>query len=104
MPKKKLQNLGEGDLQAIGDLMGGLLDRQSAVFTKDLNEVKSELKAEITQSEEHIKKYVNQGVAAVMDGVDGVASTLAEKDRVENLERWASMAGTKIGFKTQIKN
>lgn len=97
--KKQLNKvLCDGDLQAIGDLIGGLLDKQSAVLRVDLSS-KKDLKNTEYRIKSELTEYMNQGFEAVMNGIDNVAATLAEKKRVENLEKWALAASQKIGIK-----
>lgn len=90
---KNEQNLTNQDLQALGDLMGGLLDKQNAVLAskEDLKDLKVEL-----------KDYIHEGIETVMEGIDGLAEKLAEKEKVERLIEWAREAGDKIGVKPKI--
>lgn len=75
--KQKLNNiLGQGDLQAIGDLMGGLLDKQAAVLAskKDLEAAESRIKTEL-------KVYMHEGFEAVLHGMDNLADRFVEKEK-----------------------
>ena len=69
---QKIKGLLTGaDLQAIGDLMGGLMDKQAAVLAS-----KQDLKDEIAGLEKRtdvkfddLKDYMNQGFESVMEGM-----------------------------------
>lgn len=108
--KQKLNRLAEGDLQAIGDIMGGLLDKQAAVLAskKDLEDLvtKKDLKDEISSAEFRIKTelkdYMHQGFEAVLRGMDNLADRFVEKERFEKLVEWAKVVGEKIGVKPKI--
>ena|SRR3989344_7166738 len=96
--KRKLDNiLGEGDLQAIGDLMGGLLDKQSAILAtkKDLEVAEFRIKKEL-------KEYMHEGFEAVMHGMDNLADRFVEKEKFEKLLEWAREVGEKVGVKPKI--
>jgi len=103
--KQKLNKiLTPDDLQAIGDVVYGIVDKQVATLAtkKDLEDLTS--KKDLTDLESRLNTRMNEGFEAVVQGMDNLADGLAEKERVENLERWASTAGTKIGFRSQINN
>ncbi len=105
--KRKLNEvLSQGDLEAIGDLMGGLMNKQLAVFSIDLKDVKVELKSEILKSEVRVKQglkdYMHQGFETVMDGIDSLAEKLAEKEKVERIIEWARIVGDKVGVKPRV--
>lgn len=95
-------------MQAIGDMMGGLLDKQAAVLAskKDLQEVKVVLKVEIEKSEQRIKTelkdYMHQGFEAVMNGMDNLSERFVEKEKFEKLVEWAKIVGEKVGVKPKI--
>jgi hypothetical protein len=90
--KRKVNNiLGQSDLQAIGDLMGGLLDKQSVVLRKDLAS-----KEDLQNLKVELKDYISQGVETVMSGMDGLSEQMAEKQEVKKLEQWALKSGYKI--------
>ena len=96
--KANLKNmLTPGDLSAIGDLMGGLIDGQSAVLRRDLaskEDLKS-LKVELTD-------YMDQGFESVIAGIDAVAEKLTEKEKFDRLVEWAKEVGNKVGVKVKI--
>lgn len=93
-------------MQAIGDLMGGLLDKQAAVLAgkKELAEVKASMatKSDLGNLEERINQRMDEGFEAVMQGMDNLAEELAEKEKVEKLVQWAREVGQKVGVKVKI--
>lgn len=101
MPKriKKLTNiLGEGDMQAMADVMGGLLDKQAAILAskKDLEKLATK------QDVADLKDYMDQGFESVMAGIDAVAEKLTEKEKFDRLVDWAREVGNKVGVKVKI--
>ena len=86
--KPKLKGLlTTADLQAIGDLMGGLMDRQAAVLAskQDLKEVKQDLekvkenmatKTDLADLESNLKDYMHEGFESVMEGMDIIMGLL----------------------------
>lgn len=66
------------DLQALGDLMGGLLDKQSAILAtkEDLESVRAEMttKEELNDLKVELKDFMSQGFEAVMGGMDDLVS------------------------------
>ena len=89
--KQKLDNiLGERDLQAIGNLVGGLMDKQSASLRSDLAS-----KEDLQNLKVELKDYICQGVETVMSGMDSLAEQMAEKQEVKKLEQWALKSGYK---------
>ncbi len=97
MSKRKLKNLVPEDLQAIGDVMGGLLDKQSAVLRRDLAS-----KEDLKDLETNLKDYMHQGFEAVMQGMDNLANRFVEKKDFEKLVEWAKIVGEKVGVKPKI--
>ena len=97
-----MKNLAQDDLQAISDVMGGLLDKQAAVLASksDLEEVKAEMATKNDIAD--LKVYMHEGFEAVMEGIDSVAEKLAEKEKVERLVEWAISVGEKVGIKPKI--
>lgn len=101
---QKIKGLLTGaDLQAIGDLMGGLMDKQAAVLAS-----KQDLKDEIAGLEKRtdvkfddLKDYMNQGFESVMEGMDALSEKLAEKEKVKRMEIWIKEASAKLGVKYQ---
>jgi hypothetical protein len=103
--KQKLKGmLSKQDLEAISDLMGGLLDKQAAVLAskKDLEGVKNELKGDMAKLETNLKYHMNQGFESVMEGMDNLTEKLAEREKVERLIQWAKEVGIKVGVKPKI--
>ena len=82
--EKLINKLTQEDLQAFADIMGGLLDKQSAVLAskKDLEDtatsLKVELKDEIKKSEGRLIEYVDQGITAVTGAIDDVSDQVVE--------------------------
>ncbi len=112
--KSKIKtSLTQEDLQAIGDLMGGLLDKQSAVLAskKDLQEVKDDLQAVKNDLETNVatkqdlsdlKEYIHEGFEAVMDGMDAIAEKLADKEKFDLMVEWAREVGEKVGVNPRV--
>ncbi len=101
--KKKLNKvLTSDDLQAIGDVVYNIVDKQVATLAtkKDLQDLESRMatKDDLGDLESRLNTRMDEGFESVMDGIDSVADTLAEKERVENLEKWVYSAG-KNGIK-----
>jgi hypothetical protein len=99
--KAKLKNLlTPGDLDAIGNLMGGLLDKQASVLAskKDLQEVKLELKNDMVD----LQARMNEGFEAVIDGMDAIVEKLADKEKFDRLVVWAREVGEKVGVRPKI--
>ena len=101
MNKLKLKNLAEEDLQAISDVMGGLLDKQSAILLNDLASKQDLAEAEHRIKTE-LKDYMHQGFEAVMHGMDNLADRFVEKKKFEKLVEWAREVGEKVGVKPKI--
>ncbi len=98
--------LTQTDLQAIGNhmgnIMGGLLDKQSAVLAskKDLQEVKDEMATK--QDLLELKNYMHEGFEAVMDGMDAIAEKLTEKEKFNLIVEWAREVGEKVGVNPRV--
>jgi uncharacterized phage infection (PIP) family protein YhgE len=75
-------NLNEADIGAIADLMGNLLDKQTAVLA-----TKQELKDGLNNLETSLKVYIHEGVETVMDGMTDLENRLDVRDRVDKLEK-----------------
>jgi hypothetical protein len=104
--KKQLNSiLGDGDLQAIGNLVGGLMDKQAAVLAskKDLEKLatKEDLR-DLDKKVDSLEERMNEGFEAVMNGIDTVVEGLAEKERLEKLVLWAREVGEKVEVKVKI--
>lgn len=93
---KKL--LTPDDLQAIGDVVYGIIDKQVATLAtkKDLEEISLEMATKTDISD--LKVYINEGFESVMEGVDDIANKLADKEQVQDLEKWA----VKTGYKSRL--
>lgn len=103
MPSDNLQNkLSDQDLQAMSNVMGGLLDKQSAAFSKDLENVKVELKGEIEKSKIELKDYMHEGFEAVMHGMDNLSDRFVEKEKFDKLLEWAREVGKKVGVNPNL--
>ena len=78
MNKDQLKpNLNQADIGAIADLMGGLLDKQTAILA-----TKEELKAQTVE----LKTYIDEGIETVMNGMSELENRLDVRDRVDKLE------------------
>lgn len=86
--------LSQNDLDKIAGLMD---DRFGAMASKD------DLKPLATKEDlKDLKNYINDGVETIMQGIDNIAEKLAEKERVDKLEKWAQEVGEKVGVKLKI--
>jgi hypothetical protein len=107
--------LSEADLQAIGDLMGGLMDKQAAVLAskqdlKDeigsletrMDSLETRMDVKLNNLETNLEDYMHQGFESVMEGMDAISEKLAEKEKVERLVAWAKEVGEKVGIKPKI--
>ncbi|GEM_PF-4172903 len=98
--KQKLSNiLGDGDLQAIGDVVGGLMDKQAAVFRTDLKDAVGASEFRIKRD---LKDYIHQGVETIMNGMGNLSDRFVEKEKFEKLVEWAKIVGEKVGVKPKI--
>jgi hypothetical protein len=107
MPTSKLKIkmlLTDGDLQAIGELMGGLMDKQAAVLAskQDLKDLEDRVDIKLSGLESNLKDYMHQGFEAVMEGMDAIAEKLAEKEKLERIVEWAKEVGEKVGVKPRV--
>ncbi|MEK7161114.1 MAG: hypothetical protein AAB729_00270 [Patescibacteria group bacterium] len=93
--------LGQADLSAISDVMGGLLDKQSAVLRQDLAS-KKDLHDEISGVEVRLKEYMSEGFESVMEGMDALAEKLADKEKLERIVEWAITVGEKVGVRPKV--
>lgn len=104
--KPKLKNLAEDDLQAISNVMGGLLDKQAAVLAskKDLEDLESRMatKDDIKNLERDLKAYMHQGFESVMLGMDNLSERFVEKQDFKKLVEWAKLVGEKVGVKPKV--
>ncbi len=93
----KTDSLTPNDL----DKIAGLLDNRLApLATKEF--VKEEITASENRVKTELKSYIDEGVETIMEGIDNISKQLAEKERVDRLEKWAHEAGEKIGVKLEI--
>lgn len=112
MTTKKLKIktlLREGDIQVISDLMGGLLDKQSAVLAskEDLQKVELRLgSVEVNMATKQdladLKSYMHEGFESVIAGVDAISEKLTEKEKFDRLVEWAREVGEKVGVKSKV--
>lgn len=110
--RAKLKNLlTPADLDAIGSLMGGLLDKQAEVLAskKDLQEVKIGLQDELQSVRGELKNdmaglqaRMNEGFEAVIDGMDAIVEKLADKEKFDRLVVWAREVGEKVGVRPKV--
>jgi uncharacterized protein YydD (DUF2326 family) len=87
LKKTKLKTvLTNADFQAMSDIMGGLLDKQSAVLAskEDLRALETRIESKMATKQDlaDLKDYMHEGFEAVMEGIDAVAEKLAEKEKV----------------------
>jgi hypothetical protein len=78
MDKNNKVNLDEASLHSIADLMGGLLDKQTAILA-----TKQELKEGLEAQTVELKAYIHEGVETVMEGM----TEIDVRDRVDKLEK-----------------
>lgn len=97
MNKLKLKNLADEDLQAISDVMGGLLDKQSAVLRNDLAS-----KQDLKELKVELKDHIHQGIETIMHGMDNLSDRFVEKEKFEKLLEWAKIVGVKVGIEPKI--
>ena len=95
------KTLTPDDLEAVGNLVSGLMDKQSAVLRQDLAG-KKDLHEEIAGVEKRLKEYMSEGFESVMQGMDVMADKLADKEKLERIVEWAIMAGAKIGVRPKL--
>lgn len=93
MKKQKLKNLAEEDLQAISNVMDGLLDKQAATLAS---------KDDLKNLETRLNTRMDEGFESVLAGVDAVADKLAEKDKFEKLVHWAKQVSPKVGIRLKL--
>lgn len=96
MKQDKTDSLTDNDIDKIADLLD---NRLAPLATKEL--VKDEISASESRIKKEIKGYIDEGIETVMEGIDNISKQLAEKEKVERLERWARLAGEKIGVKLE---
>lgn len=75
-------NLNEADIGAIADLMGSLLDKQTAVLA-----TKEELREGLAAQTSELKAYIHEGIETVMDDMTDLENRLDVRDRVDKLEK-----------------
>jgi len=91
----KIDSLSQNDIDKIAGLLDKTFtDRLAPLATKDdLKETEDRIKVEL-------KDYIHEGVETVMEGIDNITEKLADKDRVDRLERWIEKIGEKVGIKS----
>jgi len=90
----KTDSLSDRDI----DKIAGLLDK---TFTDRLAPLAT--KVDLQQTEQKLKDYIDEGIETVMEGIDNISKQLAEKERVDEIEKWAREVGEKVGVKLRIK-
>jgi hypothetical protein len=94
--KEKLRKiLTPEDLQAIGDVVYGIVDKQVATLAS---------KQDLKSMEIRLNTRIDEGIEAVVQGMDSLSEQMAEKKTVEELGEWAAQAGNKIGLKVKNRN
>lgn len=90
------------DLNAIADLMGGLMDKQAAVLAskQDLKDLESRMASKEDLAD--LKSYMHEGFESVMEGMDALAAKLTEKEKFDRLVEWAREVGEKVGVKSKV--
>ncbi len=98
------KSLTKADLEAVGNLMGSLIDKQSTVLAskKDLREEVGVLYKEIKGTEDRLKEYMSEGFESVMEGMDALAEKLADKEKLERIVEWAITVGEKVGVRPKV--
>jgi hypothetical protein len=102
MKKQQRTNLTGKDLQAIGNIVGGLMDKQAAVLASKRDLENLATKDDLKDLERDLKAYMHQGFETVMEGMDSLADRFVEKERFEKLVEWAKIVGEKVGVKPKI--
>ena len=101
-----MKNLAQDDLQAIYDVMGGLLDKQAAVLAskEDLKDLESRMatKDDLKDLEASLNQRMDEGFEALMEGIGSAAEKLADKEKFEKLMEWAREVGEEVGVKPRI--
>lgn len=85
----KTSHLSDKDLDKIGDL----LDSRLAPLAS---------KQDLIKSEKRLKEYIHEGVETIMDGMDTMTETFAEKEKVGKLEVGLKTVATKVGVKLNL--
>lgn len=95
----KTDALTNSDLQKIADL----LEKQiTPLATKrQVSDEVSKLtsKEDLKNLEAGLKTHINEGIDMVLKGIDNITEMLAEKERVDKLEKWVQKIGEKVGVK-----
>lgn len=91
----KTDSLTSNVIDKIADLLDDrLIPISTKMATKEfVKEEISGVKGEMKNLETSLKQYIDEGVETIMKGIDGITERLAEKEKVERLERWARLAG-----------
>lgn len=93
--QNKTEVLTDGDIEKIGNL----LDNRLAPLGKKQDDMALVMatKEDLRNTEESLKAYIHEGIESVMDGMDKLSEQLAEKERVDKLEKWTRQIAQKIG-------
>lgn len=90
--QNKTDALTNNDLEKIASLLNNAFDER-------LNPLAT--KAGLKEVETNLKDYIHQGIDMVMKGIDNITEMLAEKERVDKLEKWVQKIGDKVGVKLE---
>ena len=86
----------------LGNLVGGLMDKQSAVLAskEDLSRVESNMTTK--QDLQDLKSYIQEGFESVMQGMDDLANSMSNKERIDLLVEWTKEISQKVGIKSRF--
>ncbi|EKD57935.1 MAG: hypothetical protein ACD_57C00086G0004 [uncultured bacterium] len=62
-------------------------DFDRMVTKSDLDQLRQDTKSDLDQTEKNIKKYVHEGVDAVVDGIDNILRDYQFDSRIQKLEK-----------------
>lgn len=91
--QSKTDKLSKTDLDNIANLLDQRLDPLAT--KQNLKESEDRIKSEL-------KEYMHEGIETIMEGIERITEMLAEKERVERLEKWAKEVGEKVGIKLDV--
>ncbi|OGM15194.1 hypothetical protein A3D84_04705 [Candidatus Woesebacteria bacterium RIFCSPHIGHO2_02_FULL_42_20] len=63
------------------------LDQLRQDTKSDLDQLRQDTKSDLDQTEKNIKKYVHEGVDAVVDGIDNILRDYQFDSRIQKLEK-----------------
>lgn len=95
----KTDVLSDNDLDKIANLLNTAFDeRLEPLATKD--SVAETVKNAVSASEHRLKSYIDEGIETVMEGIDNLSKQLAEKEKLEQLEKDMVIVKEKLGIKS----